>query len=754
MKIHDGKGTPVNFRRMKVGGLVHRPPSGACRISGPPPPAKHARVSFLPLESGDESSGLRVSGSGDLGFRAVARLLLLGALALAAPVAAYADFTARANLALYQSVTGSGHNGHYAPSFAVDGIASNFHSFRTPNTEGPHWLEVGFPQPVPIASAHVYSGLNHSIPPRGLRSFRFQYFDGQSWTDVPGGFVTENTEPERAIIFSNPVTTDRIRLVTTDGGSRVIRQLALFPPNLDGGVEQGYPLGTDVRLNLAHQRPATASSHVAGGFPNRAVNGYVDAASGWLAEGAPEEQYLEIDLLEDHRIGNIHLYSGLDTGVALADFAIEQWQGGAWQPLPGGTVSGNTETALSLLVDDSVNATRYRLRITQSTAPARIHEILFFPPKPGGYPLGQDVVMGPPPSARWDDSSDSSWRLRNGGPDLRLALLDGGVVFGRAGDGVAAIEWQLLLNHRDGSYRVRHTATGHCLSLAEFSMAADTPVVAEEYSALPHQDWFLHFVNANEFALVNAYSGLALQPAGNSWAHGTPMVVRPLTEVPVQRWRGLAPRHHPKKGLAATGPSLEVYHGRFPSAWSYTWGRQGPSAFPFLPEDHTFNPMQWGNFNWLHGTNQGPPDILRAELQSTANPSYFMGFNEPDKTDQANMGVPAAILRWPRLESLDKPLVSPAPANAFNGWLDDFFAEADALGYRVDHTAVHWYSGPNATNLINHLQAVHNAFGRPVWLTEFSNVRWSGGATWTHADNYHFLAEFLWRAESLPWLKR
>ncbi len=37
-----------------------------------------------------------------------------------------------------------------------------------------------------------------------------------------------------------------------------------------------------------------------------------------------------------------------------------------------------------------------------------------------------------------------------------------------------------------------------------------------------------------------------------------------------------------------------------------------------------------------------------------------------------------------------------------------------------------------------------------MWLTEFSTVDWNGTGTWTEEDNYNWLAEFMWRAESLP----
>ncbi len=47
-----------------------------------------------------------------------------------------------------------------------------------------------------------------------------------------------------------------------------------------------------------------------------------------------------------------------------------------------------------------------------------------------------------------------------------------------------------------------------------------------------------------------------------------------------------------------------------------------------------------------------------------------------------------AVELWPRLLSMDLPLVSPAPANMNNGWLADLYTKANALGYRVDYTAL------------------------------------------------------------------
>lgn len=676
--------------------------------------------------------------------------LLLGAMLLAA--SDVSGTGTRVNFAKYQATAASSQFEQYVPDFAVDGLVSNFSSWRTTGTAGSHWLELAFPRPLPFGSAHLYLGLDNS-PTLGLTAFRLQIQVGGAWVDVPGGVVTSNTATEVVVLFSEPVVADRVRLSSTNTGQRVVREIALFPPNLVGGTEQGYPIGTDVRLNLAYQRPAVSSSNRPNGFAKLAVDGLIDDTSRWVSQGDVAGDTWEVDLLADHAIGSAHLYSGFANGEMFTDFVVEGWTGSAWQVMDGGSVTGNTSLAREVVFPTPMTTSRVRLRSTTASR-CRVRELVLFPPRAGGYPLGQDVVVQAPPTTRWDDFSDSSWRLRSAGPDLRLAALDGQVILGRGNDGVDTIRWQLLLNHRDGSYRLRHPATGLGLALGSISTADQTPVVLEPYTGLPHQDWRLETVAVGEYRLLNAFSGLAIQPANNSWSYGTPLVVATPSDQVVQRWRTVTSEHHPKKGLAATGTQLPSYHERFPSAWSYTWGRQRPSAFAFLPTGHTYNPMQWGNFNWTHGSNQGPIDLLLAELQSNPKPTYVMGFNEPDKDGQADMSPDVAIARWPRLEALNLPLVAPAPASTANGWLASFVSQADARGYRRDYTAVHWYGPPDADGLIAGLQGAYQTFGRPVWLTEFSVVRWSGGATWDYATNYHFLAEFLWRAESLPWLKR
>jgi hypothetical protein len=683
-------------------------------------------------------------------------------------------FAQRLNFAKYQKDAASAENGGYRADFAVDGIVSNFHSWRTGAVTGAQTLEITYPRAVTLGSAHLYSGIVASTTSQVWQNFRIQYHDGIGWVDVPGSVTGTNTSPELNILFSSPVTSSRFRLLSSNTGStsRTVRELAMFPPNPNGsGVEQGYPIGTDVTINLAAKRPAVASTIDGTNYAIRAVDGFVDDSSRWLCTAGAPGQTLEIDLLADHAIGSAHLYSGdLATQTnALGNFTLESWDGTAWQPIPGAAITGNTNTALAVTFGSTVVTSRVRL-VTNDGSAARVAELLLFPPRTGGYPLGTNVRVEPPPSAAWNDFSDASHRIRiQPTPDRRLGLIGGSAVFTDNSAGAAAINWQLLLNHSDGSYRIRHLDTGLCLGLAEITRNPGGLVVGETYSGMPHQSWFLEYVSPTKFRLINAYSGLALQPLNGNTALGTPLAAATPGASKLQQWDTARQTHHPKKGLAATtgipdptftDPTatwMSHIQSQFKSvSWSYSWGRQTSDTFPMIGNDQTFNPMQWGNFNFDQGTSTPPLEFMRNDLQSNPKPANLMGFNEPDKSNQSNVSVATAIARWPRLMAMDAPLVSPVPAT--NGpeavWLPDFMNQAQALGYRTDHVAVHWYAEPYVDSLIAVLQDVYDKWQRPVWLTEFSTVRWSGTITWSDADNFNFLAEFLWRAESLPWLAR
>ncbi|MEE4542644.1 sigma-70 family RNA polymerase sigma factor [Streptomyces sp. V4-01] len=207
-------------------------------------------------------------------------------------------------------------------------------------------------------------------------------------------------------------------------------------------------------------------------------------------------------------------------------------------------------------------------------------------------------------------------------------------------------------------------------------------------------------------------------------------------------------------GSARKGVGVWSFNGvntalaRSGAGWYYTWstahdGVSGPG----------FVPMIWG------ASSADAASLARAKQ---AGP-YLLGFNEPDMAGQSNMTVDQALSLWPSLMRTGKVLGSPAVAyggDTAGGWLDRFMTGAQAKGYRVDFIALHWYGGdfttPDAVaQLRSYLEAVHNRYHKPIWLTEFALIDFSQGTRFpTDQQQAAFVTAAARMLDGLPWLQR
>ncbi|MFF8672806.1 glycosyl hydrolase [Streptomyces sp. NPDC015242] len=159
------------------------------------------------------------------------------------------------------------------------------------------------------------------------------------------------------------------------------------------------------------------------------------------------------------------------------------------------------------------------------------------------------------------------------------------------------------------------------------------------------------------------------------------------------------------------------------SSWYYNWTSSADGVTSSRGAEYV--PMIWG-----------PGSVTDAELgQAAREGKALLGFNEPDHAGQADMSPEQALDLWPRLESTGLRLGAPAVASGADvagGWLDRFMSGAEQRGLRVDFIPVHWYGadfGPGAADqLRGYLQAVHDRYKKPVWLTEYALIDFSGGA--------------------------
>lgn len=714
------------------------------------PSAEYAFAFDTPLVSDLNITGTRfririapfnAAGNGSLKLKAVAPAYdaAFGAKLSVAGLASPVISPQRVNLAKFQPVTTGSVTGQRLASYVTDGVTGNDNRWQ-----GESWAynyaRIDFPFPVEIGSAQVFMGVDDSFP---ISNFNIQYLNGSTWTTIPGASVSGNTNVERNLVFTNPVTATAFRLSGQDANLR-IRELALYPPN----GPSGFPLGTDLMLNLAYQHPAVASASTAGNFALNAVDGRSTGFM-WQTDTAGVNT-LDVDLRVSTKIGSVHLYSGAPGGTALAAFSLKYWDGSAWQSIPGGSITGNTTADLVIPFTTPVTTSQVRLEFT-NTGTTSIRELCIFPANTGntGYPLGTNLIS----SGRigdYETYNDAFYLINHPASGRRMSIsTNGQPALDTSGLTLGRSQYQILLNLSNGTYRLRNRATGNCLSGNQLDKTPSLHLTDLPYAALPHQDWILDPLGGGDFRIINAWSGLVIDTEGSATAQGTALVQNTSGTASTQRWRISISAAYPKKGIGGTSFAM----ANTPS-WAYNWGRTNSQQ---LPEDTVYDPMQWGNSNWDIGSNQGPIRQEYPAWRRRGDAIHLLGFNEPDRADQSNIPVENAIASWPRLMEMDLPLVSPAPGTADGVWFNTFNTQAAALGHRVDYTAVHTYPGPSSGSsdgLVSFVQSAFTNWQRPVWLTEFSFVDWGGNQSWSEEDNYNCLAEFLWRAESVPELRK
>jgi len=207
-----------------------------------------------------------------------------------------------------------------------------------------------------------------------------------------------------------------------------------------------------------------------------------------------------------------------------------------------------------------------------------------------------------------------------------------------------------------------------------------------------------------------------------------------------------------KKGVAFTykNETWSTRISRLQAHWHYSWGLE---LQPTRPTGVEYVPMFWGQWS----PNDNNIDYIEG-LVDAGDINYVLGFNEPDREDQADMTVQEAIELWPRLEVLDIPLVSPAPANWDREWMKNFMNQVEENNLRVDYVAIHWYGAPNAGNFIKMLRNVYDLYERPIWITEFAVADWQANSL---ADNRYskeqvldFMKTVLPQMDKLPFVYR
>jgi hypothetical protein len=213
----------------------------------------------------------------------------------------------------------------------------------------------------------------------------------------------------------------------------------------------------------------------------------------------------------------------------------------------------------------------------------------------------------------------------------------------------------------------------------------------------------------------------------------------------------ISARSRTKRGLGITtkpGTQWREKLERCGAEWFYSWGNTPPKG---VPSGIEFVPMIWS------AKSVESVQVAGEEIRQHGG-KVLLGFNEPDHDDQSNMTVEQALKLWPTLMDLGLRLGSPGCAHPDREWMKAFMQGVKEQQLRVDFVTVHSYGGLSADALMQRLEAVHQLFDRPLWITEFAVGDWKAK---TRAENQYqpeqivkFMEQLLPRLDGCDFVER
>jgi Glycosyl hydrolase catalytic core len=221
--------------------------------------------------------------------------------------------------------------------------------------------------------------------------------------------------------------------------------------------------------------------------------------------------------------------------------------------------------------------------------------------------------------------------------------------------------------------------------------------------------------------------------------------------------------HASKRGICVpwnfSPDHFSLYQPAFASgklSWISNWEMWKPQGLPadihYVPQCRTANEA-----DQIH-------NYLTGYQHDECVDDCFMGFNEPDIQDQANLNVTDAAKLWKthvltmREKCPNVRIGSPAASNAGPPkglqWLDDFFKATGGIeNSGVDFVVLHYYS-PDVEHLKQHLIDAYHRFNKPIWLTEFSCTNWDTASPPSETQVTAFMTEALKFLDEAPFIER
>ena len=188
---------------------------------------------------------------------------------------------------------------------------------------------------------------------------------------------------------------------------------------------------------------------------------------------------------------------------------------------------------------------------------------------------------------------------------------------------------------------------------------------------------------------------------------------RRVSSIIVKPWQYVS-----KKGWGSTAGSgtINKHTESVRANWYYTWSadRNNTTDLEYVPiKQHLWWP------GW-------------AQINALQNCTHVLGYNEPEHSEQhgsAQCSCGGAISEWSAFTHHTEffesgmRIGSPSPTDA--GWLKNYVQYCHNYAYRCDFVVTHSYWKEDVNTWRQRLEDIHNATGRPIWITEMEN-----GASW------------------------
>ena len=188
---------------------------------------------------------------------------------------------------------------------------------------------------------------------------------------------------------------------------------------------------------------------------------------------------------------------------------------------------------------------------------------------------------------------------------------------------------------------------------------------------------------------------------------------RRVSSIVIKPWQYVS-----KKGWGSTkgNSTINTHTETVRANWFYTWSadRNNTIDLEYVPiKQHLWWP------GW-------------AQINALENCTHVLGYNEPEHSEQhgkAQCSCGGAISEWSAFTHHTEffesgmRIGSPSPTDA--GWLKNYVQYCHNYAYRCDFVVTHSYWKEDVATWKKRLEDIHNATGRPIWITEMEN-----GASW------------------------